>query len=330
MTAPRQMSVAIEEWPLVKPFRISRGADASVVVVVVEVREGSAVGRGEATPYARYDETPSGVKADIEAVRERVESGAGADARALGLRGAAANALDCALVDLEAKLAGTSAWRWLGEAAPQPLVTTMTVTLDDDPEAMAREALKYSSYGLLKLKLGAADGDVERVRAVRKARPDARLICDVNEGWSAERLQAYAPELHALGVLMIEQPCPAGDDGALAGLRLPIPLCADESCHVAADVEGLAGRYDLVNVKLDKAGGLRGALELVEAARAHGMDVMVGCMLGTSLAMAPGVIAGQHAVYVDLDAPLSLTRDRAHGLAYRDGVVGLPAPELWG
>ncbi|MEJ1968267.1 MAG: dipeptide epimerase [Rhizomicrobium sp.] len=325
----RHLEIAIEEWPLVEPFVISRSTDLSAIVVVVRLRGGAARGWGESTPYERYDETPQSVAAAIAAQRAAIESGADISAAGLGLRGAAANALDCALVDLACKRDAVPAWRLLKQDAPNPLVTTQTITLGA-PEKMAAKAAAWPEFRLLKLKLGAAEGDIERLEAVRKARPDARLICDANEGWTVDWLARHADTLARLGIEMVEQPCRAGADDGLRGLRLPVQLCADESCHVAADVEGLVGKYDLVNIKLDKAGGITGALELAAAAKAHGMGIMVGCMLSTSLAMAPGVLAGQHAKYVDLDGPLALSRDRSPAMTYRDGQV-VPAPAaLWG
>jgi L-alanine-DL-glutamate epimerase-like enolase superfamily enzyme len=195
---------------------------------------------------------------------------------------------------------------------------------------MAADSLKWPGFKLLKVKLGEKQGDVERIEAIRKARPDARLICDANEGWSAEQLKAFAAPLAELGVEMIEQPLPSAMDEALRGLDLPLKICADESCHVAADVEKLVGKYKLVNVKLDKAGGITGALELIAAAKRQGMEIMVGCMLGTSLAMAPGLLAGQHAAYVDLDGPLALSRDREPAMSFNAGMVSPAPPELWG
>lgn len=329
MSWRRKMEVAIEEWPLTQPFTISRGVDLKATVAVVRLFEDGASGWGESTPYARYGETPESVVADIEKHRAAIETEARFDVRALGLRGAAANALDCALVDLAAKRQKVPAWQMLGEAEPRALLTTMTVTLGT-PEKMAADALKWPDFKLLKVKLGAPDGDVERIEAIRKARPDARLICDANEGWSVDQLENYAGALSRLGVEMIEQPCRADSDEDLRHVDIPIALCADESCHVASDVEALIGKYDLANIKLDKTGGITGALELAAAAKRHNMGIMVGCMLGTSLAMAPGVLAAQHATFVDLDGPLSLVRDRSHGLVFRDGMVHPATRALWG
>ena len=329
MNTRREMIVEIEDWPLTEPFVISRATNLSAIVVVVRLKEGDAQGCGESTPYDRYGETPESVVRSIEACRDAIENGAEISAAALGLRGAAANAVDCAGVDLECKKNATPAWRLLKQEAQKPLLTTQTISLGS-PEKMAAAAAKWTSFSLLKLKLGAGDGDIERVEAVRHARPDVRLICDANEGWTVDQLCKNADALARLGMEMVEQPCPASADEGLRNLKLPVAICADEACHVAADVEGLVGKYDLVNIKLDKAGGITGSLELAAAAKRHNMGIMVGCMLGTSLAMAPGVIAGQHAKYVDLDGPLALSRDRAPSMVFRDGHI-YPAPTaLWG
>lgn len=329
MRPSRRLEVTIEEWPLTKPFAISRSVDLSAIVVVVRVTEDGAAGWGESTPYGRYGETPQGVVDAIEACRDAIEDSEEVTAKALGLRGAAANALDCALVDLACKRHGEPAWRRLGQAPPQALTTTATVTLDT-PARMAADAVTWPDFRLLKLKLGEGDGDLERVAAVRRARPDARLICDANEGWSVDQLADYAGALADLGVEMVEQPCPEDRDEGLRGLDLPLLLCADESCHVAADVEALIGKYQVANIKLDKAGGVTGALDLAHAARAHGMEIMVGCMIATSLAIAPGILVGQLARYVDLDGATTLRADRTPAVSYRDGLVH-PAPDaLWG
>ncbi|WP_312160439.1 dipeptide epimerase [Phenylobacterium sp.] len=329
MTRARTLEVAIEDWPLIKPFAISRSVDLSAVVVVVRIQEGDAIGRGEATPYAHYGETPESVVAAIEACRDEIESGSPPPVERLNLRGAASNAVDCALVDLAAKRAGVPAWSMLHMQEPTALVTTATVTLDT-PERMAADAAAWADFKILKLKLGEGEADVERVAAVRRARPDARLICDANEGWSLDQLANYAGPMSALGIEMIEQPCKAGQDEGLRNLKLGMPLCADESCHVAADVEALVGKYQLVSIKLDKTGGLNGALDLAAAAKNHGMGVMMGCMLSTSLAIAPGLLAGQGARYVDLDGPTTLARDRDPPMRFENGMVHPASPVLWG
>jgi len=331
MSRRRRLDVAVEEWPLVKPFAISRKVDFNAIVVVVRLQAGECRGWGESLPYAHFGETPRSVVVALEARREEIEQSCEVTVSELGLRGAAANALDCALVDLASKEGGVPAWQLLKEDEPGPLQTVMTITLDT-PEKMAQEALKHSAFGVLKVKLGAPDGDVDRMRAIREARPDARLICDANEGWGVDALSAYVDPFVQLCVEMIEQPCARGsdDEGMLMNLDLPIALCADESCHVAGDVERLVGMYDIINIKLDKTGGIRGALELVRAAKAHEFEIMVGCMLGTSLAMAPAMLVGQHAKYVDLDGPLALAGDRVPEMTYRGGMISPACPALWG
>jgi len=326
---PRRLEIAVERWPLHTPFTISRGTKTEAEVVAVRLAEDGAAGRGEGVPYARYGESAASVVQAIEGVRAAIE--AGADRAALAARlsaGAARNALDCALWDLEAKRTGTRAWEVAGIAAPGPLVTCETISIGT-AEAMGAAAAKLAHWPLLKLKLDRT-AILERVRAVRAAAPRARLIADANEAWDAAILMGAAPALADLGVEMIEQPLPADADGALVGLDLPIPLCADESCHTAADLDRLAGRYRLVNVKLDKTGGLTEALRLADAARARGLGLMVGCMVSTSLSIAPAMLVAQFARYIDLDGPRWLERDREAPLRYADGQVFPPNPALWG
>ncbi|HEX2255313.1 MAG TPA: N-acetyl-D-Glu racemase DgcA [Afifellaceae bacterium] len=322
-----RVSAQIERWPIAGSFVISRGARTEAVVVVAEVSDGRYSGRGECVPYPRYGETPESVLTEIELV----ELGATPDREALrrGMPpGAARNALDCALWDLEAKRAGQPVHALMGVAQPHALTTAYTLSLGD-PTAMAQAARKVAARPLLKIKLG-GDGDADRIRAVREAVPAARLIADANEGWNeanfAENMRACAEA----GVALLEQPLPAGRDDLLLEASRPLPVCADESVHVAADLAGLAGKYDAVNIKLDKAGGLTEALLLKEAARAAGYRVMVGCMVGTSLAMSPAMLLAQDADFVDLDGPLLLARDRAVPLAYTGSTVAPPPPELWG
>jgi L-alanine-DL-glutamate epimerase-like enolase superfamily enzyme len=282
-------------------------------------------------PYARYGETVAGVIAAIRSMEKTIASGA--DRRAVGdllEAGAARNALDCALWDLEAKTAGTAAWRLAGlTAAPTPVLTAFTLSLAA-PASMGEAARMALAMPLLKLKLGAAAEDIARVEAVRRNAPGARLIVDANEGWTFDQLAALAPRLADLGVELIEQPLPADEDACLAGFRSPIPLGADESCHGVSGLAGLRQRYDVVNIKLDKTGGLTEALRLKEAAEAMGFGTMVGCMVGTSLAMAPALLLAQGADYVDLDGPLLLEADRDPGLAYEGAWIRPPPPELWG
>jgi L-alanine-DL-glutamate epimerase-like enolase superfamily enzyme len=295
------------------------------VVVVAEVSDGSSVGRGECTPYARYGETVDGVCAAVAAARE-VRSRAELLQRMPP--GAARNALDCALWDWEAKRGRTSAAALAGLPALRPVTTAYTLSLGA-PEEMAAKAATARAMPLLKLKLGGA-GDGERMRRVRAARPDARLIVDANEAWTPADL----PELMAVaaetGIEAVEQPLPAGADAALADVKREVAVCADESLHTRADLADLVRRYDAINIKLDKAGGLTEALVLSAAARAAGLRIMVGCMVATSLAMAPALLLAQTADWVDLDGPLLLARDRQPGLIYDDAVVHPPSPELWG
>jgi L-alanine-DL-glutamate epimerase-like enolase superfamily enzyme len=317
--------VRAESFPIAGVFRISRGARTEARVLTVSVEEGGVRGWGECVPYARYGETVESVAAEVEGLPERVSR---AELQGLLPAGAARNAVDCALWDLEAKRAGRRVWELAGLGEPGPEVTAYTLSLDA-PEAMRAQAAKNARRPLLKVKLG-GEGDMGRLEAVRAGAPGSRIIVDANEGWTPEGYAALAPELLALGVELVEQPLPAGKDDALAEMARPLPVCADESCHDRASLAGLAGKYDVVNVKLDKTGGLTEALALRDAARAAGYGVMVGCMVGTSLAMAPAVLVAQGAAFTDLDGPLLLARDREHGLVYDAGGVHPSTPELWG
>ena len=325
----RRLTVRLETWPLKHAFRISRGAKTEALTVTAAIADGPHSGRGEAVPYPRYDETPEGARSEIEGIREAIEAGLARESLQDALPpGAARNALDCALWDLEAKRTGRPAWELAGLAPPRPCVTAVTLGLDT-PESMGRAAARHAAMPLLKLKV-TGEGDLDRIRAVRANAPRARLIVDANEGWTAPMLDVLLPAFAALGVEMVEQPLPAADDGVLAGRRFALPLCADESCHTRADLPRLAGRYRMVNVKLDKTGGLTEALALAADARAMGFGIMVGCMVATSLAMAPAALLAGGADYVDLDGPLLLARDRTPGLGYDGAVMAPPAPALWG
>ena len=325
----RRLDVRLETWPLSGEFRISRGAKTETRVVVAAIEDGPHTGRGEAVPYPRYDETPEGTQAEIESLRGAIEDGLDREGLQTALTpGAARNALDCALWDLEAKQAGRPAWALAGLEAPRPCVTAFTLSLDT-PERMGQAAARHADFPLLKLKV-TGEGDLERIRAVRENAPGARLIVDANEGWTVPMLDALLPALAALGVEMVEQPLPAADDAALAGRCLALPLCADESCHTRADLPRLAGRYRMVNIKLDKTGGLTEALALAAEAEAMGFTIMVGSMVATSLAMAPAALLAGYADYVDLDGPLLLARDRAPGLRYEGTAMAPPEPALWG
>jgi L-alanine-DL-glutamate epimerase-like enolase superfamily enzyme len=314
-----------ETWPIAGSFVISRGARTEVAVVVAEVSDGVHRGRAECVPYGRYGETVDSVIAAIEGARLTGDREA---LRRAMPPGAARNALDCALWDLEAKKSGKRAWELAGLAEPRPVVTCYTLSLGT-PETMAEAAHEARHYRVLKVKLG-GDGDPARLHAVRRAAPDSELVVDANEAWSAanfsENMQACA-ETH---VALIEQPLPADADELLRNVAHAVPVCADESVHVAADLDALIGKYDGVNVKLDKAGGLTEALDLVREARRRNLQIMVGCMLATSLAMAPAMLIAQEADFVDLDGPLLLAKDRTPGLAYSGALVSPPEAALWG
>jgi L-alanine-DL-glutamate epimerase-like enolase superfamily enzyme len=298
-------------------------------VVVVKLYDGSVRGRGEAVPYGRYGETTGGVLAAIEGLRDRIEAGLTREAlQPLLPPGAARNALDCALWDLEAKRAGVRAWTLAGRARLDPVKTAYTLSLAS-PEAMGEAARVAARRPLLKLKIGGPD-DLDRVEAVRAAAPKARLIVDANEALSFEQLRALAPDFARLGVKLVEQPLPIGQDQALDGYDSPVPLCADESLHTRAELDACVGRYACVNIKLDKAGGVTEALALRAAAEAKGFEIMAGCMVATSLAMAPALLIAQGAAFVDLDGPLLLARDREPGLTYLGSLIEPPPADLWG
>ena len=325
----RRVRVEHQSWPLAGAFTISRGSRTTAEVVVAEIADGGHVGRAECMPYARYDETVEGVIAEIDRVAGSIADGLDRAALQEALpAGAARNALDCALWDLEAKRGGTAVWQLAGLFAPGSLVTAYTLSLDT-PENMAKAARVNAHRPLMKLKL-TGEGDIARVSAVREAAPDTRLIVDANEGWLPEMVEPFSAELALLGVEMIEQPLPAAQDALLADCAHPVPICADESCHTRADLDALDGRYEMINIKLDKTGGLTEALALRDAARARGMTIMVGCMIATSLAMAPAVLVAQGSEVVDLDGPLLLAKDRAHGLAYEGSTLTPPGAALWG
>jgi L-alanine-DL-glutamate epimerase-like enolase superfamily enzyme len=325
----RELTFGEEVWPLKGRFAISRGAKTESRVIVARLTAGGRQGWGECVPYPRYGESIASVLAQIDEARRPLEQGADRMALLELLPpGAARNALDCALWDLEAKLAGRPAHELAGLTAPRPVVTAYTLGLDS-PLAMAQAAAEAAGRPLLKIKLG-RERVLETMTAIRAAAPAARLIVDANEAWTAELHDEVAPSLARLGVELIEQPLPAAEDAALAARRRPVPVCADESCHVASDLPALLGRYDAINVKLDKTGGLTAALALVAAAKAQGLTIMVGCMIGTSLAMAPACLIANKAKVVDLDGPLLLARDRDSGLNYADGCVHPPDAALWG
>jgi L-Ala-D/L-Glu epimerase len=325
----RQLTVRPESWPIAGTFTISRGSKTSAEVVLVEIRDRTIVGRGECVPYARYGETIAGAVAAIEQLRPEIEAGLDRTALQHALpAGAARNALDCALWDLEAKQADRPVWQLAELAPPAPATTAYTLSLDT-VEKMAAAARTNADRPLLKLKLS-GPGDLDRVRAVHENAPRARLIVDANEAWTPQIFADLAPQLRRLGVELIEQPLPASDDHALAGMARPVPICADESCHDTGSLSAIRGKYDAVNIKLDKTGGLTEALRLAAAAKAQGLAIMVGCMVATSLSMAPALLIAQDARWVDLDGPLLLAQDRQPGLVYEGNLVQPAPPALWG
>ncbi|MGB5764338.1 MAG: N-acetyl-D-Glu racemase DgcA [Sedimenticolaceae bacterium] len=323
------LAVRAESWPIRGRFAISRGTKTHAQVVVVELDDDGARGCGECVPYARYGETRDSAIEQIESLRQDIQQGMDRVQLQRALPpGAARNALDCAFWDLQAKRTLRRVWELLELPSPKPLITAYTLSLDS-PENMYKAALDNADRPLLKLKLD-GQGDLERVRSVRAGAPNARLIVDANEGWNVDTYQGMVPELLNLGVEMIEQPLPAAEDEALRSLHRPIPICADESCHGTESLSRLVDRYDMINIKLDKTGGLTEALELRRAAEAEGLQIMVGCMLATSLAMAPATLVAQGAAIVDLDGPLLLEKDREPGLRFEQSRVFPPRRELWG
>jgi L-alanine-DL-glutamate epimerase-like enolase superfamily enzyme len=327
--SPLLLAAGIERWPIAGAFTISRGAKSEAVTVLVEVSQGGHTGRGECVPYARYGETPEATLAVLLSRQEALCGGFDRQALQAALpAGAARNALDCALIDLEAKIGGRRAWELLGRPAPTACTTAFTISLGT-PEAMAAATAKVANRPLLKIKLG-DEGDGERIMAVRKQAPESELIVDANEGWTPANLERNLAACAAAGVTLVEQPLPAGQDELLARIRRPVAVCADESVHDRASLDGLRERYDAVNIKLDKAGGLTEALAMADAARALGLEIMVGCMVATSLAMAPAMLLAPQARFVDLDGPLLLAGDRDGGLRYDGSTLYPPDAALWG
>ena len=318
-----------ESWPIAGSFTISRGSKTTADVVVVEVRRGQHRGRGECVPYPRYDETVHDVLATIEQLQPALKDPFTREhLQQLLPAGAARNAVDCALWDLESRESGEPVWRLAGLPAPRPVTTAYTISLGT-AEAMGVASRQNQHRPLLKLKL-TGDGDLERVTAIRQSAPSATLIVDANESWSVDQLESVGASLAEQGVALIEQPLPAGADEALASCHHPLPICADESCHTSADVSALADRYDVVNIKLDKTGGLTEALALQANASSCGLGIMIGCMVSTSLSMAAAFVLTSGADFVDLDGPLLLRRDREHGLQYVESLIHPPVPQLWG
>lgn len=319
------IEVTRDVFPLAQVFTISRGSRTEAQVLTVKITQDGVTGYGECVPYARYDETLDSVEAEIAALpgdvtREALQS--------LLHAGAARNAVDCALWDLACKRAGVRAWDLAGLPTPGPEITAYTLSLDT-PEAMKQQAAKNAHRPVLKIKLGTAD-DMARLEAVREGAPGSTIIVDANEGWTAEIYADLAPHLVRLGVALVEQPLPAAQDDALLGMARPVPVCADESCHDRASLAALKGKYDIVNIKLDKTGGLTEALLLRQEALAQGYGIFVGCMVGSSLAMAPAVLLAQGAGFTDLDGPLLLAEDRDVPLLYDAAGVHPPEPGLWG
>lgn len=324
----RVISVEAERFPIAGTFTISRGSKTEAEVITCTISEASSSGRGECVPYKRYGETMDSVRGQIEAMRAEIAAGITRIALLAAMpAGAARNAVDCALWDLEAKTSGVSVAARM-RITPGRLETAYTLSMGE-PEAMAAQARANAARPLLKVKIG-SDNDIARIRAVRDAAPTSRLILDANEGWTDDNIVENLALAAELGIALIEQPLPAGRDGILRHIAHPVPICADESVHVAEDLAALVGLYDAVNIKLDKSGGLTAALALRDCARELGFSVMVGCMVGTSLAMAPAVLLAQDAEYVDLDGPLLLAADRSPGLVYEGSLVSPPQQALWG
>ena len=325
--SPRSVSAQAERWPIARPFRIARGEKSVAEVVVATVTQGDGQGRGECVPYARYGERPGEVAEAINGYRGPLTRPA---LQAALPPGAARNAIDCALWDLECKRRRLPAWRLAGVPAPCSVATAYTLSLDS-PQAMGVRAAAERQRPLLKLKLGSGDvdEDIARLRAVRRNAPNADLLVDANEGWNMSALRRFAPAAEECRVRLIEQPLPEAEDAALANVRLPVPIAADESVRDGANLAAIATRYQIVNIKLDKTGGLTRALELAREARALGLGVMVGCMVSTSLAVAPALLLADFARVMDLDGPLLLARDRTPALPYKDSHVSFDSA-VWG
>lgn len=325
----RHLEATIESFPIAGKFTISRGSKTEADVITCMIHENGRSGRGECVPYKRYGETVEGVIADIRSIAEAIRDGLTREELQARMKpGAARNAVDCALWDLEAKRTGRRVTDMIGASNSKPFVTAFTLSLGE-PEAMAAEARKNANRPLLKIKLG-TDNDEVRLRAVREAAPDSRIIVDANEGWTEDNLTHHMAIAAETNVSLIEQPLPAGRDAALTGIRHLVSVCADESVHATKDLASLRDRYDAVNIKLDKTGGLTEALAMKEEAQRLGFAVMIGCMVGSSLAMAPAVLLAQDADYADLDGPLLLARDRQGGLRYEGSLVYPPEASLWG
>lgn len=320
-----QVSIKAESFPLVEVFTIARGSRTQADVLTVTIQRDGVSGRGECVPYSRYGESIESVKHQIEGLPEEFSR---RSLQNLLPPGAARNAVDCALWDLEAKTTGKRVWELAGLPEPGPEITAFTLSLDT-PDRMKAAARKHTNKPILKIKLGTPD-DMERLEAVRAGAPKSNIILDANEGWTAEIYKELAPHLLRLGVSMVEQPLPADDDDLLEEIERPLPVCADESCHDRASLPALSGKYDMVNIKLDKTGGLTEALSLKENALKEGYRIMVGCMVGSSLAMAPATLVAQNVDITDLDGPLLLAKDRDTPLTFDKNGIHPPSAELWG
>ncbi len=326
---PRRLQFQVESFPIAGQFRISRGAKTQADVIICRISEGEHTGQGECVPYARYGESMDSVADALEAARREIEKGIDRTALLdLMAPGAARNAIDCALWDLESKVFGHRAQQKACQIIPRPVVTAVTISLDE-PGEMAAQARAHAQRPLLKVKVGSTN-DAARIHAVASAAPNSRIILDANEGWTEENIKENLLVAAQFHVALVEQPLPAGKDEILRHIPHPVPICADESAHTADRLDELTGLYDAINIKLDKTGGLTAALKMRQEARARGYGVMVGCMVGTSLAMAPAVLLAQDADYVDLDGPLLLAKDRSPGLTYAGSLISPPEPALWG
>ncbi len=328
--ASLELSVRVERWPIAGVFTTSRGSKTEAVVVVAELTDGTYIGRGECLPYVRYGESVEGVEALIAAQKEKFSAGISREELQRRLSaGAARNALDCALWDLEAKMTNTPAWKLADIGEPKTVRTAYTISLAE-PEVIAQKTKEAAGHTLLKIKLGGDGKDDARLKAVREAAPNADLIIDANESWSEESFAERIALCARFGIKLVEQPLAAGSDEALRMLAHSVVICADESAHTAADIAGLVGKYDAVNIKLDKAGGLTEVLRMCEAARDAHMQIMIGCMVATSLSMAPAMLLARDAEFVDLDGALLLAKDREFGLVYEGDTVAPASPLLWG
>ena len=325
----RKLSIRLESWPSIIPFRISNNVWDDFPCLVYEIEQDGITGRGEALGVSYFGETLESMAEQLRGISDAMSNGADRSALLKLLPPCGARcAADSALWDLEAQLSGISAWQTAG-VEPGPIETVFTIGLEDTPEQMAAKATAAADLSLFKVKLG-NDRPVERIAAICEARPDSRLVVDANQGWTFAELQEFGPALHELGVLMIEQPLARGEDMELAGYESAAPLCADESCQHIGELDAVATRYQMINIKLDKCGGLTHGLELAQAAREKGLGVMVGCMGGTSLSMAPSHVIAQTCDFVDIDGPLLIKKDRDGGLVYDHGIVTLPAQRFWG